>query len=363
MKFHTLTLVTTVLQTTISLHAGPVTPTASGRFTLPEISGAAFLGDHLLVVADDLDKSGHMIDLLQNAPCRLTQPSDIQTQPLLESIKGYLKSDKITDLEDIAPAPNGGPVYLIGSHSLSKLEYGPDGKPEANPSTDPKEKRKRLLRLTFTPQGQVESASFLEVKLRDKVPADLKPSLSMRPGEVTDGSHTPGFNIEGLAWTPGKFETSTGDLLVGLRSPLQGQNAVLLRLQNPDSGEAATLTAEAEIDLGGLGIRGLCWDAGRNGHWILAGNAPDPDPKAPISQPSLTPAWAVYFRNQTGVLNRQFTSAELSTTEPLNPEAITLLPGSPSDRLLIISDDDAERPSRYVTVSISCTMPEQKKEE
>ncbi len=75
-----------------------------------------------------------------------------------------------------------------------------------------------------------------------------------------------GLNIEGLTARP------DGSLLIGFRNPIPHGKALALPLLNPDgliSGASAKFGDPIELDLGGLGIRSMGYEAGR--YLIIAG--------------------------------------------------------------------------------------------
>jgi hypothetical protein len=80
------------------------------------------------------------------------------------------------------------------------------------------------------------------------------------------------LNIEGLAW-----DAKRGRLLLGLRAPLAGKQAVLVPVRLRDANgpfAAANLAVEEPIrlDLGGAGVRGIEADA-EGDFWIVAGGS------------------------------------------------------------------------------------------
>jgi hypothetical protein len=82
-------------------------------------------------------------------------------------------------------------------------------------------------------------------------------------GKATDASLAPlagGTNIEGLAWAPTAARPK--QLLIGFRSPIPGGKAIVVSLLNADAvvtGVTAQFGEAAQLDLGGLGIRGMAW--------------------------------------------------------------------------------------------------------
>jgi hypothetical protein len=77
-----------------------------------------------------------------------------------------------------------------------------------------------------------------------------------------------GLNVEGLTAMP-----SGGGMYLGFRNPVPGGRALLVPLLNARqivNGGRARLGPPVQLDLGGLGIRGLSWHRGR--YLVLAGH-------------------------------------------------------------------------------------------
>jgi hypothetical protein len=324
----------------------------SGKIALPEISGALSVGNRLLVVADDVEdeeddvRKFHMVVLLNDAATRLkaggviapTEEEQVY-KTLLEKLK---KSDFdfITDFEDITASPQGE-IYLINSHSLSKKDKRPP-------------KRQRLVKLGVKPEsGEIVDAVANPRSLIDAVPAELKDSLTKRPGAMEGDKYTPGFNIEGLAWAP------DNGLFAGLRSPLlDDKKAVVLRLTNvnspfdnaPDPSAPPKFIIEAKLDLGGMGIRGMSYDEQNKGYWLIAGISPDPDK----ADPKLPNDWSVWFWNGKDTPEKRWDKKKIPAGMTLdNPEAICLVGSGDAERfLLLVSDDGSKTPSSYLLIPL-----------
>ena len=86
-----------------------------------------------------------------------------------------------------------------------------------------------------------------------------------------------GFNVEGLTVTEdGRY------LLVGLRNPHPGGNAVLFRLDNAEdlldgTADRAVLGPIVKLDLGKRGIRDIAWSPALNAYLVAAGQTDDED--------------------------------------------------------------------------------------
>ena len=95
------------------------------------------------------------------------------------------------------------------------------------------------------PDAAVIAALAAATQLSKSTVADLAPEVH-------------GLNIEGLAAYPGV----TDRLILGLRNPQAGADAILLTLLNPAdvvAGATAHFGEVIELSLGGRGVRGLTW--------------------------------------------------------------------------------------------------------
>jgi hypothetical protein len=212
------------------------------------------------------------------------------------------------DLEGAAQI--GSRAYWIGSHSNNKeghsrpsrhiliateLALAGDGKLDVRPVGTP-------------------CRSLLNQWLKDpRSRRFFPPGAALRPPE--EG----GINIEGLAATP------EGGLLIGFRSPLTGEKAVLVSLLNPAevlASHSAKFGDPVAIDLGGLGIRDMVW-TGKE--WYLIGG------------PTGSGGKSRFFR----------WSGPGSKADPLhhidlkheNPEGLAFFGTAENPKFLVVSDD------------------------
>jgi hypothetical protein len=118
--------------------------------------------------------------------------------------------------------------------------------------------------------------------------------------------------------------------------------------QPADSVATSPITIEAILDLGGMGIRGLCYDEKEKGYWIIAGIAPDPDKP----DDHLPNDWTIWFWDSNHQLRRRFSKRDLPKDMRLdNPEALCLVRSNDTNySLLLISDNDKRTPSSYVLI-------------
>ena len=218
-----------------------------------EPSGVQQLPDGRFVVVED--ESDHPLDVFS-----LQADGEVTEQPLYRaSLLGWISSNRVMgtleDLEGLA-ADGEGRLYAITSHSRKD-----DGK-RAN-------QREQLVRFALDGEQIVD---FQVVRgLRKAIGAQhesLKDAAKIR--DVKDDG---GFNIEGLA-----FDATGQSLLIGLRSPRAGDNAIIVVVENPqamfDRGEAPRISDRLiELDLDGGGIRGLSYDP-HLGRFLVIGNKP-----------------------------------------------------------------------------------------
>jgi hypothetical protein len=146
-----------------------------------------------------------------------------------------------------------------------------------------------------------------------------------------------GFNIEGLSVSEdGKF------LLIGLRNPQPGGEAILFRVDNAeelldDSTSEVELGPVVTLDLGGRGIRDIAWSPAHRAYVIAAGQTEDEDAGQ---------GFALFTWDGLGSPreDRSFQSV-LDAHPDFHPEAVVpLLERSadqlvPSARVLVLSDD------------------------
>ena len=171
----------------------------------------------------------------------------------LESLAAGDAFSKLDDLEGIA-LDHAGFIYAVTSHSRDD-----DG--------DEKKSRDKLVR--FRIEGDRAVAP--------KVVRGVKPALAAAhpvlaaAAAIRDVKSDAGLNIEAMEMSPDQQR-----LLIGFRSPLLDDCAIIASIDNPsamfESGEppriAATLTT---LDLGGDGIRGMSYISALDGYLVISG--------------------------------------------------------------------------------------------
>lgn len=152
-----------------------------------------------------------------------------------------------------------------------------------------------------------------------------------------------GFNIEGLATGP------ANRLLIGLRNPRHGSDAIIVPLLNPqaivDTGAAPQLGDPVYLDLDGRGIRSLERADAADVYFVVAGPSGSRGP------------FAVYTWDGVGGKPESLTEVTAWLEErwrnqdTFNPEAIIVAPDGSS--ILLISDE-GDRTLEQGGVEIAC---------
>ncbi len=213
-------------------------------------SAGVFLDETYFVVANDED-------------CVLRVYRLGTAQPVAaRDVSGFLQLDRQRPEVDLEAAARAGDlVWWLGSHSRTAA-----GRPAPN--------RHRLFATRLVPAAAggvpgLEPHGKPCLRLLDDLLAapslrDLPLAAAARRGPEEPG----GLNLEGLAAAP------DGRLWLGFRNPVPGGRALLVPLENPDAvarGVPARVGEPVRLDLGGLGVRDLCWIERRC--WVLAGPA------------------------------------------------------------------------------------------
>jgi hypothetical protein len=233
---------------------------------------------------------------------------DVSSTPLLPPA-GDDAAWKLDDLEALA-LDRAGYVYALTSHSRDA-----DG--------DEKKARDKLVRF------RVEGGRMVEPMLV----RSLKPALvSAHPAlaaaaAMPDVKSSGGFNIEAM-----EFSADGQQLLVGFRSPLLEQRAIIACVENP-----AAIFERCEpprvsrtlmtLDLGGDGIRGLAYLPALEGYLVISG---------PVgSQEVHFQLW--FWSGLAGAPARRVSVAGLPGFEHAEGVSPAMIDGR--QRIIIVSDD------------------------
>jgi hypothetical protein len=215
-----------------------------------EPSGVQQLPDGRLVVIED--ESAYPLDVVVLQP-----DGQLLEQPLYRaSLFSWASRNRILgtidDLEGMAVDAQGR-AYVITSHSRK---------------SNGKRSREREQLVRFRIEGErVADVQIVRDLLKELVMANplLEDAVEIR--NVKDDG---GFNIEGLS-----FDASKERLLIGLRSPLAGTDAIILSVENPhaifDEDQAPRISDQLiQLDLDGGGIRALAYDPHLGGYLIIS---------------------------------------------------------------------------------------------
>ena len=262
-----------------------------------------------LVVEDEQEHPFSLVTISANGRIGSTPLS----QGLLDFNDTFWKLD---DLEGIA-IDRAGYVYAITSHSRAS-------------GGDDKKSRNKLVRFRIEGNRVVEP----------RVVKGLKPALmATHPvlaaaAEIREVKTGGGLSIEALEIGPDPQR-----LLIGFRSPLLDNRAIVAYVENPaamfDADEppriSATLTT---LDLGGHGIRGLSYVPTLNGYLVIAG---------PVSrEPAQFQLW--FWSGQAAAPARRVTVPGLEGFEHAEGISPALIEGR--QRIIIVSDDGSRKEGR-----------------
>jgi hypothetical protein len=290
-------------------------------------AAAAVDGGRFVIATDemDFDDAGRVNRLHVYGRDAALPVADVDVTPAVQhkALLTHVKNNKREcDFEGAARIKDR--IFWITSHA-------PNSKGEKRPD------RYRLMATDVTSAGTkpLQLAGGPEV-----LPAygdlfiDLAGDARLSGLRLCELARTPpekgGLNIEGLARTP------KGTLLIGLRSPLSQNKAVLIPLLN---GNELVMGTETEaklgdpifLDLGSRGIRDIAFWQAMNVYVIVAGSATDAED------------FALFTWTSGGTPQELKDSAGQSIAlRGLHPEALVLLE---SGELLVLSDDGDEHAS------------------
>ena len=177
-----------------------------------------------------------------------------------------LATGEEADFEDAERA--GDRVFVITSHARRR-------------SGDLDPRRQRLLALDVAGMTVAGASSRLLDDLVDAARWDAAPAIldalvaATRldlPNATTLAPEQAGLNIEGLARAP--LPDAPERMVIGLRNPRPSGRAIVVSLMNASAviaGAPARFGEATELDLVGLGIRGLTWSDALQTVLVLAG--------------------------------------------------------------------------------------------
>jgi hypothetical protein len=231
---------------------------------------------------------------------------------VLEADDGFWKLD---DLEGVA-LDRSGHIYSLTSHSRDS-------------EGDEKKSREKLVR--FRIEGERVVAPVVVRGLKSALVA-VHPVLAHAAG-ILDVKTGGGLNIEALEISPDQQR-----LLIGFRSPLLDRRAIIACIENPaaifEAGEPPLVSATLEtLDLGGNGIRGMCWVPALGGYLVISG---------PVAREQVH--FLLWFW-KPGEPARRVTAPGLQGFEHAEGVCPAVIDGR--QLIMIVSDDGSRKEERY----------------
>lgn len=215
-----------------------------------EPSGVQQLRDGRFIVVED--EAAYSLGVFALAPDGAVSEKPLYRASLLSRAKSGVNLGTFEDLEGVAVDRRGN-VLAITSHSRKG-----SGKRHSN--------REQLIRFRMEGDRVVDIRRVHNLRKRiTKKHAFLRTAAKERKVKEEGG-----FNIEGLS-----FDAEKQHLLVGLRSPVSNQDAIIVTVENPgaifEQGEKARISDDViRLDLKGGGIRALSYDPYLRGYLILS---------------------------------------------------------------------------------------------
>lgn len=263
-----------------------------------------------LVVEDEKEHSFSLVSLNASGVVKSTPLSP----GWFESGDAFWKLD---DLEGLA-LDSAGYLYAVTSHSR-----GDDG--------DEKKSRDKLVR--FRIEGDRVVSSVVVDGLKRALGA-AHPVLAVA-AQIEDVKSGGGLNIEALEITPDRQR-----LLIGFRSPLQGDRALIASVENPcaifETDEAPQVSAALQaLDLGGHGIRGMSYMASLGGYLLISGPTSRAHDEFKL--------W--FWSGQPAASARRVTVPGLQGFERAEGVSPAVIDGE--QRIIIVSDDGSREDGRF----------------
>jgi len=222
----------------------------TNQFTsIYEPSGAVSLNDGKVLLVEDESKQGlQLVEVNKNGTV-----TELNSPQMNQKAKTIFKN-KIKDLEG-ATSNGENHIYVITSHTTNKKRKH-------------KLPREQIVRFNYN-DGEISQVKLYHGLLNSL--KDLHPQFNQTLSSKEQVSRKEEINIEALTW-----DKEDKSLLIGLRSPLIEDKAVVIPLKNPDDifdkKRKPKLDKPILLDLEGDGIRGMSWDKKREGYWIIAGD-------------------------------------------------------------------------------------------
>lgn len=213
--------------------------------TIFEPSAVASLSDGRLVVVED--ESHKPLHLLTPDSRLGFQSRPISTASMIDVVSGTGEVEKLDDLEGLA-IDKQDTIYAITSHSRTG-----SGKRKSG--------REKLIRF------RLDGSEIVDLRLYEDLTQEIAAALPPLDQALRERN---GLNIEALG-----LSADGGRLLIGLRSPVIDDKALIVVLENPDDvferGGLPLFAPEPwYLDLDKGGIRALTYDPELEGYLIVS---------------------------------------------------------------------------------------------
>lgn len=224
---------------------------------------------------------------------------------------------KLDDLEGLA-LDRSGYIYALTSHSRDEDGHN-------------KKSREKLVR--FRLEGDRVVSPIVVKGLKPALVA-AHPVLA-HAAKIRDVKNSGGLNIEALEISPDQQT-----LLVGFRSPLLDDRAIIARIENPSAifatDEPPRIAAKLEtLDLGGNGIRGMSYIPILGGYLVTSG---------PVEREQVDfQLW--FWSGRSGDPARSVTAPGLQGFEHAEGVSPAVIDGR--QQIMIVSDDGSRGKKRF----------------
>lgn len=277
-----------------------------------EPSGIRQLADGRFIIVEDEEL--RPLSVLQLQPSGAVDRTALQPPVPYPGDENFWRLD---DLEAIA-VDRAGYLYAITSHSR-------------NSAGDERLAREKLVRFRVEGERVVEPRMVVGLK-RALIAAH---PLLAAAAEIRDVKGRGGLNIEAL-----EMRADQTSLMVGFRSPLRDQRAIIACIDNPEAmfeaGEAPKIDSRlVSLDLSGDGIRGLAHVPLLGGYLVIAG---------PVAREQ-TQFGLWFWSGDADDAARQVSVPGLPGFEHAEGVSPALIQGR--QRIIIVSDDGSEAQGRF----------------
>ncbi len=278
---------------------------------LYESSAIQGLADGRFLVVED--EKEHPFSLVTISPNGSVSSTPLSPGPLAAGDAFW----KLDDFEGVA-LDRSGSIYALTLHSRDG-----DG--------DEKKSRDKLVRFRIE-ENRVVAPMVVNGLKRALIATH--PVLAAA-AEIQDVKTGGGLNIEAL-----EFSHDQQRLLIGFRSPLQGNRAIIASVENPsaifEADEPPRISATLDLlDLGGNGIRGMSYVPSLGGYLVISG---------PVASEQVNfELW--FWSGHPDAPARRVTVPGLPGFERAEGVSPAVIDGE--QRIIIVSDDGSREKGRF----------------